>query len=63
MGQFIWKDQLHNNQLNITQFNMPGLAASTGTGAGTILEYGLAGKILCLPGLQDSLSHLHCHHC
>jgi len=31
---------------NVTQFNIPGLIASTGTGAGTILEFDLAGNLL-----------------
>jgi len=34
---------------NVTQFSILGLAASTGTGAGTILEY-FAGNILPIAG-------------
>jgi len=35
---------------NVTAFNMAGLAASTGTSAGTILKFDLAGNILIATG-------------
>jgi len=35
---------------NVTQFNIPGLVASTGTSAGTILEFDSAGNILPTAG-------------
>jgi len=49
-----------NNQLmvtpNITQFNIPGLTASTGTGAGTILEFDLAGNVLPMAGTYKTVA-------
>jgi len=41
---------------NVTQFNIPGLAASTGTGAGTILEFDLTGNILPTAGTYKTVS-------
>jgi len=41
---------------NVTQFNIPGLTASTGTGAGTILEFDLAGNILPTAGTYKTVS-------
>jgi len=40
---------------NVTLFNMAGLAASTGTGAGTILEFDLAGNILPTAGTYKTV--------
>jgi len=40
---------------NVTQFNIPGLAASTGTGVGTILEFDLAGNILPMAGTYKTV--------
>jgi len=41
---------------NVTQFNIPGLVASTGTSAGTILEFDLAGNILPMAGTYKTVS-------
>jgi len=44
---------------NVTQFNIPGLVAYTGTGAGTcttILEFDLAGNILPTAGIYKTVS-------
>jgi len=43
---------------NVTQFNIPGLAASTGTGAGTILEFDLAGNILPTAGTYKTVASI-----
>jgi len=40
---------------NVTQFNIPGLIASTGTGAGKILEFDLAGNILPMAGTYKTV--------
>jgi hypothetical protein len=40
---------------NVTLFNIPGLAASTGTGAGTILEFDSAGNILPMAGTYKTV--------
>jgi len=40
----------------VTQFNIPGLTALTGTGAGTILEFDLAGNILPTAGTYKNVS-------
>jgi len=40
---------------NVTQFNIPGLATSTGTSAGTILEFELAGNILPMAGTYKTV--------
>jgi len=42
--------------INVTQFNMPSLAASTGMGKGTILEFDLAGNILPTVGTYKTVS-------
>jgi len=41
---------------NVTQFNIPGLVASTGTGAGTILEFDLADNVLPMAGTYKTVS-------
>jgi len=41
---------------NVTAFNISGLAASTGTSAGTILEFDLAGNILPMAGTYKTVS-------
>jgi hypothetical protein len=43
---------------NVTAFNMAGLAASTGTGAGTILEFDLAGNILPTAGTYKTVASI-----
>jgi len=43
---------------NVTQFNIPGLAASTGTGAGTILEFDSAGNILPTAGTYKTVASI-----
>jgi len=40
---------------NVTQFNIPGLTASTGTGTGTILEFDSAGNILPMAGTYKTI--------
>jgi len=40
---------------NVTQFNIPGLTASFGTGVGTILEFDLAGNILPTEGTYKTV--------
>jgi len=40
---------------NVTAFNMAGLAVSTGTSAGTILEFDLAGNILPMAGTYKTV--------
>jgi len=44
--------------LNITSFNISGLAASTGSGEGTILEFDSAGNILPSVGTLNSVSKI-----
>jgi len=41
---------------NVTQFNIPGLVVSTGTGAGTALEFDSAGNILPTAGTYKTVS-------
>jgi len=41
---------------NITQFNIPGLTALTGTGAGTILEFDLASNVLPTAGTYKTVA-------
>jgi len=41
---------------NVTQFNIPGLAALTGTGAGSILEFDLASNVLPTAGTYKTVS-------
>jgi len=43
---------------NVTQFNIPGLAASTGTCAGTILEFDSAGNIFPMAGTYKTVSKI-----
>jgi len=40
----------------ITSFNISGLTPSTGTSAGTILEFDLAGNILPIAGIYKTVS-------
>jgi len=44
---------------NITAFNMTGLAPSTGTSAGTILEFDSAGNILPMAGTYKTVSAIN----
>jgi len=41
---------------NVTQFNIPGLTALTGTGAGTILEFDLAGNMIPTAGTYKTVA-------
>jgi len=41
---------------NVTQFNIPGLTASTGTGVGTILEFDLDGNVLPMVGTYKTVA-------
>jgi len=41
---------------NVTQFNIPGLTALTGTGMGTILEFDSAGNVLPTAGTYNTVS-------
>jgi len=50
-------DQLYISP-TITSFNISGLAASTGTGAGTILEFDSTGNILPSAGTYNSVSKI-----
>jgi len=44
--------------LNVTAFNMAGLAALTGTGAGTILEFDLANNVLPTAGTYKTVASI-----
>jgi len=41
---------------NVTQFNIPGLTALTGTGAGTVLEFDLASNVLLTAGTYKTVA-------
>jgi len=43
---------------NITQFNIPGLTTSTGTSAGTILEFNSAGNVLPMAGTYKTVASI-----
>jgi len=43
---------------NVTAFNIPGLTALTGTGAGTILEFDLAGNVLPTAGSYKTVASI-----
>jgi len=43
---------------NVTTFNMAGLAALTGTGAGTILEFDLASNVLPTAGAYKTVASI-----
>jgi len=44
---------------NVTTFNMAGLAALTGTGEGTILEFDLAGNVLPTAGTYKTVAAIY----
>jgi len=43
---------------NVTTFNMAGLATSTGTGVGTILEFDLASNVLPTAGTYKTVASI-----